>query len=329
MADNRSRPAAVPRFAVVIPTLNACRMLEGMLDAVRRQTAQPCEVLAVDSESGDGTPELCRRAGWRVHPIAAASFDHGATRNLGAGLADAQAEIVLFLTQDAIPARPDAFARLIEAFADPQVAVAYGRQLPRRQAGAMERHARLFNYPSESAVKRLPEARALGIKAVFVSNSFAAYRRSALAALGGFPAPAIMGEDQVFAARALLGGWSVAYVAQAEVVHSHGYTPLQEFRRYFDIGVYHAAFPVIGHEFGGVDGEGAHFVRSEVGYLARHAPHLAAAAPVWWAAKYLGYRLGRAAQRLPRGVCLTLAMHKGYFRSQGEELACFPVGAVD
>jgi rhamnosyltransferase len=59
----------------------------------------------------------------------------------------------------------------------------------------------------------------LGIKSIFISNSFAAYRRSALLAVGGFRKDVIFGEDTVTAARLLLSGYQVAYSAQACVYH--------------------------------------------------------------------------------------------------------------
>lgn len=43
-----------------------------------------------------------------------------------------------------------------------------------------------------------------------------------------------------YAAKAILAGYQVAYAADAVVRHSHNYKPLEEFKRYFDIGVFHA-----------------------------------------------------------------------------------------
>lgn len=329
MATPASDAVTAPPFAVVIPTRNAGAFIAPMLAALAAQTARPLEVLVIDSESDDGTPQRFGSAGFRVYPIKVAQFDHGGTRNLGAAMVDKRAELLVFLTQDAVPAGPDAFARLLAPFADPMTAMAYGRQLPRPQAGPIERHARIFNYGPTPAVRRLPQARALGIRAIFCSNSCAAYRRSTLQALGGFASPVIMGEDQVFAARALLAGWSVAYAAAAEVVHSHGYTPLQEFRRYFDTGVYHAATPLIGQQFGGVGGEGLAFIRSELRHLARTAPAWIAVAPVYWAAKIVGYRIGRRFAHLPPSLCRALSMHKGHFRpmASGGATAAMPAAA--
>jgi rhamnosyltransferase len=69
-------------------------------------------------------------------------------------------------------------------------------------------------------------------------------------AVAGFPEKLILGEDMVVAARMLQAGWSVAYVSDAQVYHSHGYTIAQEFKRYFDIGVMHQDQAWILQEFG-------------------------------------------------------------------------------
>jgi rhamnosyltransferase len=62
------------------------------------------------------------------------------------------------------------------------------------------------HYPAASEMRALASREQLGIKAVFLSNSLAAYRRSALMAVGGFPKNVISGEDTIVAARLLLAG---------------------------------------------------------------------------------------------------------------------------
>jgi rhamnosyltransferase len=222
--------------------------------------------MIVDSSSTDGTTALAHSERFRLHAVPLSEFNHGGARQLAVDLAP-EAEIVIFLTQDALLASPEAINELLEAFKDPKVGAAYGRQLPRLDAKPIEAHARLFNYPEKSGIRILRSRREMGIKSIFISNSFAAYRREALIAVGGFPKNVIFGEDSIVAAKLLLVDWAVAYVAEAQVYHSHSYTWTQDFKRYFDIGVLHARENWLLQEFGSAGGEGGRFVRSELNYL--------------------------------------------------------------
>jgi rhamnosyltransferase len=224
-----------------------------------------------------------------------------------------EAEIFLFMTQDAVIADASAINCLVSAFADQGVAAAFGRQLPRPGATPIEAHARLFNYPPKSAVRSLADRKNVGLKAIFISNSFAAYRRDALVSVGGFAQGVIFGEDTVTAAKLLLSGQKIAYVAEAQVYHSHSYTLMQEFKRYFDIGVLHARESWLLEEFGGAGGEGGRFVRSEIRFLwPRHANYLASAL-IRTAAKFLGYQLGRHENKLGRNLKRKLSMHRAFW----------------
>src|SRR5690606_25543778 len=153
----------------------------------------------------------------------------------------------------------------------------------------------------------------MGLKTVFTSNSFAAYRVSVFQELGGFPEKNILSEDMYFAARAVLAGHKVAYVADATVLHSHNYTPMEEFRRYFDIGVFHHDEAWIAQAFGGAGGEGKRFIFSEARYLLRHAPLWLLRACVHNALKILGYKLGKNYTRLPVGLRRRFSMHRKYW----------------
>jgi rhamnosyltransferase len=158
------------------------------------------------------------------------------------------------------------------------------------------------------------ESRAqLGIKAIFLSNSLAAYRRSALMGIGGFPANVIFGEDTITAARLLLAGYKVAYVAESCVHHSHPYTPTQEFKRYFDVGVLHSRERWLLEEFGHASGEGKRFVLSELRYLRQQDAWQIPSALARTGIKLLGYRLGRIEARLAPGIKRRLSMHPSFW----------------
>lgn len=303
-----------PSFAVIVPTLNAGELWPAWWQAFQQQSLRPQRLLVMDSQSVDGTVELARQHGAEIHMVPRGEFNHGGTRQRAAELVG-EVEILVFLTQDAVLATPDALARLLAEFADARTAIAYGRQLPRPGAGAIEAHARLFNYPPQSHRVDAANAAAFGIKAPFLSNSFSAYRRTALLAAGGFPQRVIQSEDMYVGARVLQADWAIAYVGDATVYHSHAYGLQQDFQRYFDIGAFHAEEPWIRAAFGGAGGEGLRFVRSETAHLLRHAPWLIPSALLRTACKLIGFKLGLQQQRMSLPWRKRLSMQKYYWNA--------------
>ena len=300
------------RVAVVVPVRNGGEVWRRAATAIHQQRRRPDRVLVMDTESTDGSDAIAQACGFELRRILARDFDHGGTRRLAAELCS-DCEVLVYLTHDAVLADAQSLGRLLRAFEDPQVAVAYGRQLARPDAGPIEAHARLFNYPLTSARRTLADAARLGLKAAFSSDSFCAYRRDALERVGNFPVRAIGSEDMVVAARVLQGGMAVAYIGDACVFHSHADTAMQELRRYFDIGVLHAQEPWLLRELGRPEGEGLRFVLSEIRYLLHRGPWLLPAAIMRTVGKLVGYRLGRAHARLPLTWRLRLSMHRGFW----------------
>ena len=300
------------QVAVVIPTCNAGRFWKSFSDGLRLQGLPAKQILIVDSSSDDGTRELAAAEGYSVLRIERRDFNHGGTRQLALDSVP-WASIVVYLTQDAVLATPDSLDRLLSAFVDQNVVAAYGRQLPRPGAGPIKAHARLFNYPPQSDVRDLDSRHTLGIKAAFRSNSFAAYRVSELHEVGGFPADVIMAEDAIVAGRLVLAGWKTAYVAEAQVYHSHPFTLAQEFQRYFDTGVYRRQELWLREEFGDPGGEGKRFVLSELAYLVPRHLHLVPYALLRTASKAIGYQLGFRKSVLGVPWSRRLSYHKSYW----------------
>lgn len=298
--------------AVIVPTLNAARDWTVFVSALVAGI-DPRSVMVVDSSSTDGTRELARANGFKVHIISPSEFNHGGTRQLAADLLP-EIDILVYLTQDALLASHDTIAELLKAFDDPTIGAAYGRQLPHKGARPIESHARLFNYPARSSIRTFNSRRDMGIKSIFISNSFAAYRREALISVGGFPRHVIFGEDTVTAAKLLQAGWKIAYVAESQVYHSHSYTWRQEFRRYFDIGVLHSRERWLLNEFGQAGGEGRRFVLSELKYLWPKHMFLIPSSLVRTGLKLAGYRLGNMEQRFSLAWKRKLSMHSGFWK---------------
>lgn len=300
-------------MGLVIPTLNAGERWNECLRAVAAQTLRPHRSIVVDSASTDSTVSFAESAGFEVISIERRQFNHGGTRQWAAEIL-VDCEIVVFLTQDAIPANDTAFAEIVDAFEDPEVAVAYGRQLPHLGATPLEAHSRIFNYGKSAQKKNARMAQKIGTKAFFCSNSFAAYRKSVLTDLGGFRRDLILGEDMEFAARAIKAGYANLYCASATVYHSHHYTFLQTLRRYFDLGAFDAENAWMREQFGSHGAEGLRYVASEIRYLLdRNAAAIPRAISLT-SAKLVGYRLGRIHRKLPIKLKRQLSMSPSYWR---------------
>jgi rhamnosyltransferase len=157
----------------------------------------------------------------------------------------------------------------------------------------------------------------LGIKTAFCSNSFAAYRVDVLAQIGGFPKKVILGEDMWVAAKMLQEGYFVAYVSEACVKHSHNYTLKEDFRRYFDTGVFHQEESWILKAFGAPTDEGKRFVLSELGLLKTlpwiQSMQLLFEISIRTALKFLGYHLGKQHAHVPLCLKRRMGLFKAYW----------------
>ncbi|MDD4005304.1 MAG: glycosyltransferase family 2 protein [Elusimicrobiaceae bacterium] len=302
----------MPKLSLVIPTLNNALPLAILLDSARRQTLPPDEIIVIDSSSDDDTAAIAGHRGARVIVIPRADFDHGGTRTAGGKAACG--DIVLFMTDDALPADTCCFEKLLLPFADPAVAAVYGRQLPAENATPLASHLRHFNYPPKSCRRRWEDRARWGLKTAFLSNSFCAYRKNALAQAGWFREDIIIAEDMCAGLQLLKRGGTLCYNAEACVYHSHNLPVRREFSRYFDIGVMHALEKDVLAELGRAEGEGKRYALSALSCLSvwRYPEFFARAA-----AKYAGYLLGKNCRLLPRGLILKLSLNPGWWRKYG------------
>lgn len=299
-------------ISVIIPTLNGGERFVRLLEALAGQTVVPGEILVVDSGSTDGTLAAAGRHGARIIEIRRDDFDHGGTRTMAAGLTSG--EFVVFMTQDAVPADSDALRALLAPLAESRVAAVYGRQLPFPGASFFARHLRQFNYPADTSVKCWEDRKTHGFKTAFISNSFAAYRRNLLQEIGFFQDGLLFGEDALAGAALIRRGYCVAYAAGARVLHSHNYTVFQEFRRYFDIGVFHAEQKHILADFGRPIGQGRRYVLSEIRQLvAEKAFFYLPESILRNTMKFLAYNLGKRHSVLPRRLNEFCSMNRKWW----------------
>lgn len=217
------------KISVIIPTCEAELFIQQLLNCLHNQTILPDEIIVIDSESKDNTVKLAQNAGAKILTVQRKTFDHGGTRDQA--FRHSTGDIVLFLTQDAMPADNHYIERLIAPFTNERVAAASGRQLAKPDAYAYEKLVREYRYPEASSIWDQSHVAKEGIRAFRISDVCAAYRRSAYMEAGGFTHPLMTNEDMLMAADLLAKGYCLAYCADAKVWHSHNFTLMQEYRR--------------------------------------------------------------------------------------------------
>ncbi|HID70176.1 MAG TPA: glycosyltransferase [Desulfobacterales bacterium] len=302
-----------PVVSIIIPTLNGGKVFRKLLEQLSIQSVRADELLVVDSGSNDETVNVAAEFGATIIEIPKQEFDHGATRSMAARRA--KGNILLFFTQDAVPATADVIEKLIEPLIhDATIALSYGRQLPNNDASLSATALRIFNYPPQSVVREFSDREKLGLKTAFVSNSCAAYERSCLEEVSFFPESLIFGEDTCTAGRLLERGYKIAYVAEAAVFHSHNYTLIQEFRRSFDIGVLHRSEQWLCETFGRAEGEGLKYIKYELSMLL--TPKMLYQLPLFFCrnlTKFLGYKFGTKYGNLPQWILPKLSMNSSWW----------------
>ena len=300
------------KYYIAIPTYNGGEGWRKVATNILKFSPKNLFVHVIDSGSKDDTLAIAENANFDVVKILGTDFNHGGTRNQAVYTFIDDYDLIIFLTQDAIP-QHNFVEKIISVFDDQNIACAYGRQLPHKNANPLAQHARKFNYADKSYVCGKDDIPQMGIKTAFMSNSFSAYRLSVFKELGGFPSDTILCEDMYYTAKAILAGYQVAYVADAVVEHSHNYTPVEEFKRYFDIGVFHSNERWIRDKFSGASKEGQKFIVSEIKYLLKKAPIWIPYACMNNLMKMLGYKLGQLDNKLPKSTIKKLSMHKRYW----------------
>ncbi len=209
-----------PRVTVIMRTKNAAWVVHQALAGLAAQTYRDYELLVIDSGSTDRTLDIVQQYPCRLLTIAAEDYVPGVVLNLAGR--EARGELLVFQNSDVVPLVPDALGALVQAFADPQVTAAFGRQLPRPEAEPWVRRDYAMAFPP---VGPAPPWLALSL-------CFAAMRRSAWQRRP-FYTDAWASEDTEWGERARRAGEVVAYVPQALVMHSHNYTLRQIYGRRF------------------------------------------------------------------------------------------------
>ena len=299
---------------VIIPAYHPGKEFATLIKRLEKQSVPIHRIIVMNTEESMWNKEWEKLSdAMEVHHLTKEEFDHGGTRARAAELSDS--DVMVFMTQDAMPADRELLAELLKALdQEENIAAAYARQLPNAECSFVERYTRAFNYPDTSRVKTKADLDKYGIKTFFCSNVCAAYKKDIYEKQGGFVRRTIFNEDMIYAGGLIQAGYGIAYVAEARVIHSHNYNCMQQFHRNFDLGVSQAEHPEI---FEGVpsEGEGMRLVKKTLAYLIHSGRiWLIPGFVLQCAGKYAGYLAGKKFRKLPKKFILWCTMSPNYWK---------------
>lgn len=298
-------------MGVVLLTLNAEKYLSKSLRPLINSPLKP-KVLIVDSSSTDKTVRIAEDYGAKVVVIPKTEFNHGATREKGRKILGT--DIVVFQTQDAYPLDETMLSKLILPLEENKAEIAYGRQVPRDGSDIFEAFPREFNYPQQSNIRSINDIDKYGVYTFFNSHSWAAYLNSALDRCGGVEIM-LTNEDYFTAAKLLKEGFKIAYVSDSIVKHSHNYSLIKEFKRYFDTGYVRSEYPWVTKLVGEAETRGGRLVKGLLEKTAKEKPWLLPYAVLSSLIKWAGYRIGYFGTGLPLWMKKILSEQSYYWDS--------------
>jgi len=303
---------------VIIPVYKPDASFLNMLDRLEQQSVKPNKIILMNTEEKYYLDLIRERDPQKeydnivVKHLTKAEFDHGKTRSQGVLLSDA--DVFVMMTQDATPENDTLLEELLKGLEDPMTGSCYGRQLPNPDCNPLEVYLREFNYPAESRSKSMADLDELGIKTFFCSNVCCAYKREVYDKIGGFIQKTIFNEDMIYAYAMLEAGYRICYRAEARVLHSHNYNGSQQFHRNFDLGVSQAQHPEIFTKVRS-EKEGIKSVKKSAAYLRSKGYYGEIIKLIYHSGcKFMGYKLGKSYQKLPKSWVKSFSMNKDYWK---------------
>lgn len=302
-----------PYVSIIIPTKNAGSRFNLVLEGIfASRVSFSYEIIVVDSGSIDGTKRLIGSYSIKLIEIAPSSFSHGGSRNIGAD--NARGEILVYLSQDAIPKGEGWLANLTAGFNDPDVAGIFGRQIPNEDASMLERFFLQYVYPDYRIVKDSLDPDNCALQDIFFSDVFSAIRRCEWKG-NRFKDDLIMSEDQAWARDMLMKNKKIIYEPAACVFHSHNYSIRKLIMRNFDSGlslksIVNAPFRRnLFYEVRYIKSAMSHFLKDK---LCR----CLAVFPFYEFFRLLGFLAGRHSRFLPLWLKKALSENKAYWKEE-------------
>jgi glycosyltransferase involved in cell wall biosynthesis len=206
--------------SVVIRCYNEEQHIGRLLSGIMQQTMRDVEIIVVDSGSTDATLSIAARYPVKILNIQPEEFSFG--RSLNIGCRAASGEFIVIASAHVYPVYQDWLERLLAPFADPQVALVYGKQRGNETTKYSEHQVFAKWFPERSNPNQ---------DHPFCNNANAAIWRRVWEQLP-YDETLTGLEDVDWARRAMQLGYKIVYAADAEVVHVHNESPGRLYNRY-------------------------------------------------------------------------------------------------
>ena len=208
---------------IIMRSHNDMPLIAETLAMVSRQSI-PFELISLDNASTDGTCHEIRK--YTDHIINIPRGDYIPGRVLNQGMEVSKGEHVVFLNSDCTPRNENWLENLLAGFTDDQVAAVFGRQIPRSDCHPIHAKDTEDTYGDGSRQKFWRHC---------FSMASSGIRRSVWEKMP-FDEAVQYSEDIDWTWRARQKGFSIRYVADAIVMHSHNYTWRQFYKRHYGEG---------------------------------------------------------------------------------------------
>ena len=173
-------PKKAGSLTIIVPAFNEAASIADTIHSLRNQTIQADEIIVVDDFSNDGTGDVARACEATVIRPPKNTGSKAGAQNFA--LQQIETEFTLAIDADTVLA-PDAIAKLLPAFNNPNVAAACGFVLPRHVKTLWERGRYVEYLFAFTFFKPIQDYYG---KPLISSGCFSMYRTSILKSAGGW-----------------------------------------------------------------------------------------------------------------------------------------------
>lgn len=294
--------------SIIMLTKNAGPIFEDVLRSISSQSFKDFEILVIDSNSNDNTVKTAKGFSEKIINIKREDFNHGKTRNYGVKMA--KGDIVVFLTQDAIPQGDNWLINLVKEMDNKNIAGVFGKQIARENAIPMEK----FYYRKMYGNKRIIwNSNNINHDEIIFSNVSSAIKKDILLE-NPFSENILMSEDMEWAYRMIDEGYDILYQPLSVVNHSHNSSAVNIFKRYFDFGVSHSQI-LNNKKRTQFLGKGLSVFLEEIKYIiSKKEFRWIPKAIIYYLMKFMGLIMGRNQKFLPGTLKARFSNYRMYWK---------------